>query len=196
MAAAALYRGITAISPHRKELKSHGELTATMMKTKERAQDVEDAVEEDFTLHYRVTDTEDFLKKLLPVEATTVDAILQSMKNQGLYDSQTQRWKGFPVPTPRESGSKEKGKPKEKKPKENSLYGPFTTIAEAIRKVAETQPGFSISKMGSTKWIDYHSKSPTSQDSQAAQLRPDNLFAFQTVADFTPSNEPQVRILF
>ena len=51
------------------------------MKTKEFAQDVEDPVEQDFTLHYHVTETEWFLDKLLRVEATTVNAILESMNN-------------------------------------------------------------------------------------------------------------------
>jgi len=190
MVATAFYRGSTAISPHRQESKSHGELTATMMKTKELARDVQDAVEQDFTLHYRVTDTERFLDKLLPVEATTVNTILQSMKDQNLYDSQTQRWTAFPDLTCRESESEEK-----KKPQEKSLYGPFSAVAEAIRKVAETQRGSSVSRMGATKWVGYHSKSPKSQDTRAAQLRPDALFALQTVADHTASNE-QVGILF
>lgn len=203
--ATALYRGSTAISPHRQPSKSHGELTTTAMKTKEFAQDVKEAVEQDFMLHCRVTDTEKFLDTLLPVEATIVNAILKLMIDDKHYNPQTQRWAGFPDPTPtppRESKSK-KGKSKEKKreskeknPQENSLYGPFTTIAEAIRNAAERQAGSSISQMGSTKWVDYHSKSPMSQDSQAAQLRPDALFAFQTVADLTPSNESQVRISF
>ena len=190
MVATAFYRGSTTISPHRQELKRHGELTATMMKSKESAQDVQDAVEQDFTLHYRVSDTKQFLDRLLPVEETTVNAILQSTKVQKLYNPQTQRWRGFPDPTAQKSESKEK----KKKAKENSLYEPFTTIAETIRTVAETQAGSSISKMGSTKWVDYHSQSPKSQNRRAAQLRPDNLFAFHTVANSIPSNESEVKI--
>jgi hypothetical protein len=99
------------------------------MKTREFAQDVQDAVEQDFTLHYRVTDTEDFLARLLPVEKKTLDAILHDMKHEKLYDTQTQRWKGFPDPTRREEGETDT----KKKPKENSMYGPFCAIAEAIR---------------------------------------------------------------
>jgi len=188
MVATAFYRD--AISLHRQKSKSHGELTATVMKTKELARDVQDAVEQDFTLHYRVTDTQRFLDKLLPVEATTVNTILQSMKDQNLYDSQTRRWMGFPDLTCRESESEKK------KPQEKSLYDPFSAIAEAIQKVAETQRRSSVSKMGATKWVGYHSKSPKSQDTRAARLRPDALFALQTVADHTASNELQVEILF
>src|SRR6266540_439614 len=132
MVASAFYRGSTAISPHRQELKSHGDLTASRMKTRELAQDVQDAVEQDFTLHYRVTDTKQFLDRLLPVEKTTVNAILQYMKKEQFYDSQTQRWTGFPDPTRQERGSKSKKKKKKKKSKETSLYGPFCAIAEAI----------------------------------------------------------------
>ena len=110
--------------------------------------------------------------------------------SQNLYDSQTRRWMGFPDLTCRESESEKK------KPQEKSLYDPFSAIAEAIQKVAETQRGSSVSKMGATKWVGYHSKSPKSQDTRAAQLRPDALFALQTVADHTASNEPQVEILF
>lgn len=116
------------------------------------------------------------------------------MKDKELYNSQTQRWADFPDTTKEKSKSKEK-KSKEKKLHEKSLYGPFTKIAEAIRKVAETKTGSSTSKMGSTNWVDYHSKSPWSQDRRAAQLRPDALFAFRSVANHSALNESQVRAL-
>lgn len=178
------YRGDSGLSP-RRQLKSYGELTATRMKTKELAQDVQDAVEQDFTLHCRVTDTEQFLNQLLPVEKTTLDAILQYMKNKNLYDSTTQRWTGFPDPMHHERGSK----------REKSLYGPFCAIAEAIRGFAEKERPTAL-QMGDAKWVDYHSKSPRSQDRQAARLRPDALFALRVIADQTELNESQVRILF
>ena len=186
----AFYRGDTAISPHRQRLKSHGDLTASKMKTKELVQDVQDEVEADFTLHYRVTDTKQFLDKLLPVEKSTIDQILQHMKDEQIYDSQTQRWTGFPDPTRQES------RLEKKKPKENSLYGPFCAIAEAIRTFAEKQARSSVSGMGTTKWVDYHSKSPRSWDSRAAQLRPDALFALQAIAERTVLKKSQVRIRF
>jgi len=107
------YHGSTTVSPHRQS-KSHGDLTATRLETKELAQDVQDAVEEDLTIHYRVTDTMDFLNRLLPVEKTILDAILKHMKAEELYDSKSRRWKGFSDPMHQESGSKKK-KPKGKK---------------------------------------------------------------------------------
>jgi len=157
------------------------------MKTNELSQDVQDAVEQDFTLHYRVADTTQFLDRLLPVKKSTVDAILQQMKKNKLYDSQTQRWNGFPDPTRQGSETK--------KPKENSLYGPFCAIAEAIREFVEARGRPSGSEMGSSKWVDYHSKSPKSSDSKAAKLRPDALFALRAVAEQTVLMESQVRTL-
>lgn len=55
-------------------------------------------IEQNFTIHCRVAETEKFLDKLLPVPPTTINAILRSMKVQKLYDSQTQRWVGFADP--------------------------------------------------------------------------------------------------
>jgi len=202
------YHGSTTLSPHRQSSKSHGDLTATRFKTKELAQDVQDAVEEDLTIHYRVTDTMDFLDRLLPVEKTKLDAILEHMKAEKLYDSKSRRWKGFPDPTTRqESGSKEKKKPKgkkgekgrkeEKKPKENALYGAFCRVAEAIRVFIEEGKGLgSTSEMGASKWVDYHSKSPKTPDGNAAQLRPDVLFALRSVAEQTVLKDSQVRTTF
>ena len=176
------YYGASTISPHRKP---HGDLTATRMKTNELAQDVLDAVEEDLTLHYRVTETSEFLNRLLPVGKKMLDAILLHMIGEKLYDTHTRRWRGFPEHT-RESR-------KEKKPKENALYGPFCEIAEAIRKFVESRTS---SQMGATQWIDYHSKSPKTPYSNAAQLRPDALFALQAVAEQTVLKEAQVRTPF
>jgi 2,4-dienoyl-CoA reductase-like NADH-dependent reductase (Old Yellow Enzyme family) len=188
------YRGSACISPHRQASKSYGGLTATKMTTRELAQDVQDAVDHDFTLHYRVTDTEQFLDRLLPVQMATCDTILQYMMEKALYDSDTQRWRGYPDPH-KESDQGSGPKRKKKKLKENLLYGPFCATAEAIREFVEKQRPTAL-QMGDTKWMDYHSKSPRSEDSQAARLRPDALFAFQVIADQTVWKECQVRVLF
>ena len=179
------YHGSAGISPRRQNVKrSHGELTATNMHSIERQPDVQDAVEQDFTLHFRVTDTAEFLQKLLPVEKTTVANILQTMKKKVIYDSKSGRWRGFPAPNSEH--------------KEESLYAPFNEIAEAIRlaaeKIKEESP--SASEMGPTIWADYHTRSPKSHDKQAAQLRPDILFALKIVADLAGSNEFKVSIPF
>jgi hypothetical protein len=52
------------------------------MTTRELAQDVQDAVEQDYTLHYRVTDAEQFLDRLLPVQKATCGKMLQYMKEK------------------------------------------------------------------------------------------------------------------
>ena len=160
------------------------------MTNKEFAEDVNAAVEEDLRLHRRVSDTQQFLARLLPVEEDTVNAILHSMKIQHLYNDQTRRWTGFPDPSPPKTKSEDE---REKKP-HRSLYAPFATIAEAICKVAGTFASPSRSKMGRAKWVDYHFKSPKSQGSEAAQLRCENIFVFQTDTALTPSNESQVKI--
>ena len=173
----------TSTTPHRSELKkSHGDLTATRMYTKECQADVQEAVEQDFTLHYRVTGTTQFLDNLLPVEKTIIDKIFQSPDVQKLYDSQKRRWSNFPEP-----GTDFK---------ENSIYGPFNRIAEAIRLAAEKLKKGTPSEMGPTTWADYHTRSPKTHDSKAAQLRPDVLFALKLVADHAQSSAFQVRIPF
>jgi hypothetical protein len=143
----------------------------------------------------------DFLNRLLPVEKTKLDAILKHMKDEKLYDSKSRRWKGFSDPT-RESGSKKKGRkgqkgPKEeKKPKEKALYGAFCRIAEAIRVFIEEKGLGSTSEMGASKWVDYHSQSPKTPSRNAAQLRPDVLFALRAVAEQTVLKDFQVRTTF
>ena len=67
------------------------------MKTVERAADVEQAVENDFDLHFRVTDAEKFLNNLLPVDESIVDEILKKMKVKGVYNIKTERGHGFPT---------------------------------------------------------------------------------------------------
>ena len=183
------YTGDSSLTPHRQP-KSHTGLTATRMKTRELALDVQDDVEGDFTLHYRVTDTDQFLKKLLPVEQATLGAVLLYMTNdEKLYDATTNRWTGFPDPTCQESGATKK----EKKFKEKSLYGPFCAIAEAIHGFLEkSRPA---SQMGDTKWVDYHAKSPKTQDRQAALLRPDVVFALRVIAEQMVLKGYQVRTL-
>jgi len=89
--------------------KSHGDLTATRLKTKELAQDVQDAVEEDLSLHYRVTDSDtiDSLNRLLPVEKTKLDAILEHMKV--LYDSKIVDGRVFQTPHARKVDEETQG---------------------------------------------------------------------------------------
>jgi len=127
------------------------------MKTNELSQDVQDTVKLDFTPQYCVADTCLFLERLLPVKKSTMDTILQHMTDEQIYDSQTQRWKGFPDPTCQESGTESM------EAKENALYGLFCAIAEAISEFVEARGRPSGSEMGLSKWVDYH-------NSESAQL--------------------------
>lgn len=163
------------------QIRPAGELHGTM-DIKEHFTDVEAAVKQDFTLHYRVTSTAKFLKKLLPVEKTIVNKILQKMKEKHLYDPQSRRWALFPHSIDREN-----------KYLETSLYLPFNIIAESIRVAAQEikKADSSGSAMGPARWVDHHSKSPKSHDTQGSQLRPDALFVLEILAR---SKKTKVRI--
>jgi hypothetical protein len=137
--------------------------------------DIKQTDEENVRLHYCVTDTYHFLDKLLPVEPDIVDKILQKMTDDRLYDSQSERWARLPDPGPEFE--------------DESLYGPFLDIVEAIRLAAENlRTG--TAKVGPTMWADYHS-----QQTQVARLRPDVLFALKSLADYVQSEESKVRTL-
>ncbi len=64
----------------------------TIMNTKEVQSQVQAAV----ALHYCATNTAEFLKRLLPVKKRIINTVLQTMKDKGLYDTQSQRWLLFP----------------------------------------------------------------------------------------------------
>jgi hypothetical protein len=149
------------------------------MRNSERQADVQQAVEEDFRLHYRVTDTTQFLDKLLPVEPDIVNKILQKMKDIKIYDPRSNMWAGFP-----KLGTEFT---------ENCLYGPFNTVVEAIRLAAE-ELRTGTAEVGPTMWADYHSKSPKSHDTQGADIRPDVLFALKLLAERAESKNLKVRI--
>jgi hypothetical protein len=144
-------------------------LASTTMNTKEYQADAEAAVEEDFKLHYRTTDTNLFLEKLLPVNEKDVESILKSMEEKGTYKTRSKTWSGFPGRNNREN-----------KYKEAILYTPFQTVAEAIRIAADTLA--KKSDMGPASWVDYHSKSPKSFDGTGAKLRADVVLALDMVA--------------
>ena len=161
-------------------VKGRGSLTATKMKTVERAADVERAVEDDFDLHFRVTDAEKFLNSLLPVDEGIVDEILKKMKVKGIYNIKTERWHGFPT---QKAGATEK-----------TLYAPFNKVANEIRVAAEEirEKSQISTEIGPTEWLDYHTKSPKSQDSQGAKLRPDGLLALQALAKYAEVRVPSL----
>lgn len=119
------------------------------------------------------------IEKLLPVESAVIRKIFKKMKDKKLYVSQSKRWVGFPDPNTEF--------------KENSLYCPFNNIAEEIRLAAEGLRTGTATETGPTMWADYHSRTPRTQDSQAAQLRPDILFALRFLAEHAESEESKVR---
>ena len=60
------------------------------------------------------------------------------------------------------------------------------------KQYVDSQKGdATTSQMGDTKWVDYHTKSPQSQDRHGAQLRPDVLFSLRFIADQTVLEEAE-----
>ncbi|KAF9031202.1 hypothetical protein BDZ89DRAFT_1111886 [Hymenopellis radicata] len=135
----------------------------------ESAATMKEAVNTDFPVHCRVTDTDHFLKIMFPVEDTLVDAIWKKVK---VAHHPQSRWSAFP----------------ESVAKEDELYGAFVSVANAIHNAAEElcphHPGENTARLGgSTTWVDYHSKSPNSVDKDIARIRPDCLLAHSLLHD-------------
>ncbi|KAF8882639.1 hypothetical protein CPB85DRAFT_1442569 [Mucidula mucida] len=127
----------------------------------ESAASMKEAVNTDFPVHCRVTDTEEFLKAMFPIEETLVDAIWDKVKGAHHPES---RWSAFP----------------DSVRKEHELYGAFVSVANVIHRAAEElcsqHPGENSARLGgSTRWVDYHSKAPHSADKTIARIRPDCL---------------------
>ena len=129
------HHGSTSISPHGQQMKSHEELTATVIKTKERAQDVQDAVEQKFTIHCRASRKPD---------SSYVNAILRSMKDQNLSILRLRDGRVSQTP-PLQRVAVNPRRGRRRNFRRSRCMTPL--IAEAIREVAETLVGSSISKM-------------------------------------------------
>ncbi|KAF8998468.1 hypothetical protein BDZ89DRAFT_1083195 [Hymenopellis radicata] len=139
---------------------------------------MKEAVNTDFPVHCRVTDTDQFLKVMFPVEDTLVDAIWKKVK---VAHHPQSRWSAFP----------------ESVAKEDELYGAFVSVANAIHNAAEElcphHPGENTARLGeSTTWVDYHSKSPNSVDKDIARIRPDCLLAHSLLHDRVQTLPPGV----
>ncbi|KAF9460281.1 hypothetical protein BDZ94DRAFT_940467 [Collybia nuda] len=103
-----------------------------------------------------LANTEDFLTKLFPVDASIVDEVYKKLiKKEGTYNLGKKLWKGLPIATEKES----------------SYYQPFVEIVESIRVASESLGKATLC----CRWIDRHSKYPKSRDQDAAIIRPDIL---------------------
>jgi hypothetical protein len=117
--------------------------------------DVDEAVQKELS-SCQLADTDEFLKKILPVDEDLVSQIYNKLVAGGHYDEQTKQWQNLPRI------------PKE----EASMYGPFANLANAIR-VASTIP-FYCSNLGQRcNWYDRHEQQPKSRDENAPAIRPD-----------------------
>ncbi|KAF8882647.1 hypothetical protein CPB85DRAFT_1442579 [Mucidula mucida] len=142
----------------------------------ESAASMKEAVNTDFPVHCRVTDTEEFVKAMFPIEETLVDAIWDKVKGAHHPES---RWSAFPRSVR----------------KEHELYGAFVSVANVIHRAAEElcsqHPGENSARLGgSTRWVDYHSKAPHSADKTIARIRPDCLLAHSLLHDRVKNLSP------
>ncbi|GLB35546.1 hypothetical protein LshimejAT787_0211110 [Lyophyllum shimeji] len=105
-----------------------------------------------------------------------IQKVPDTMVDKGYYANK--RWEGFPVPG--KVMDKAEGKAAgRRRPLEKELYGAFVNIANAIHEAAKeatkAEHQSASHSIGATKWVDYHSRSPESQDVDAAEIRPDCL---------------------
>lgn len=130
---------------------------------KETKKDVEEAVEHDFGRHCRIAKTKDFLENLLPVDENLIKGTLSKMQDTGDYADG--RWSCFPTP--------------ESHQKEVAVGAAWTEISNKIHKAVEEQVGLTEDNMylGATEWVDSHSTTPTTEDKDAAPIRPDSVSA-------------------
>ncbi|KAF8963675.1 hypothetical protein BDZ97DRAFT_988602 [Flammula alnicola] len=131
---------------------------------KETAEDVKEAVERDFQMHCRVAETDALMAKLLPVPDSVITKVLKKMEVNCCYVAG--KWKAFPSPNAAQ--------------KEEEVYKAFISVANAIREAAEEvmkEEGSSHERLGANEWVDYHSRTPISQDTDGAPIRPDALLA-------------------
>ena len=134
----------------------------------ETAERVRADVKDDFLKHCRVADTQAFLKKMFPISDQIIDAMLATLTTSKAYDE------GHWFTT-------------KAKAKEDALYQPFVDAANAIHSAAVSlREGHHMDKNGSianTKWVDYHSTAPQTEDQYMAQIRPDCLLATNQAHD-------------
>ncbi|KAF9031218.1 hypothetical protein BDZ89DRAFT_1037587 [Hymenopellis radicata] len=124
-------------------------------------------IQADFPLQCRVTDTEQFLKSIFPVQEIHIEAIWEKLKLTHYTHS---RWKAFPKTVAKED-----------------LHGAFVSIGNAIHNAAEVLSSHyhevdNARLGGSTKWVDHYSKSPN-LNKDLARIRPDCFLAHSLLHD-------------
>lgn len=143
---------------------ARAQTTTTMARTKSYASDMDKAVYIDLSNHFLISDTAEFLEKLLPVSESCVDTILKVLTKKSVYKDG--RWAKMPASN---------------NAKEDEIYKPFVEIANAISdQVATTGMGAQGRVNG--VWVDRHSKSPKSPDEDAAKICPDCLYVSSSAA--------------
>ena len=138
-----------------------------MYREKDTAAVISQAVHADVSRNFRVADTHEFLRRILPVPEELLDLVLQTLTDDGTYDRVAQRWNGMP---------------ESDQVKEEAFYDPFCKIANSIRKCVEEHMAGLGKKNQAVKgvWLNRAKKPPQSADEFAALIRPDCIFTTNT----------------
>ncbi|TFY58769.1 hypothetical protein EVG20_g8025 [Dentipellis fragilis] len=113
--------------------------------------DVDKMVFEELKDHTSIVDTDKFLVNLLPVATEAIDAVLNTLKSNGLYADG--RWTGFPAATVT---------------LERELYGPFVKHTTAIIDAC-----ISAHEFHKLRWVQRPDSAPISLDKLTPASRPD-----------------------
>ena len=136
-------------------IKASGSLASTHIPTK--AVDVNQMVLDELQYNTGIADTDAFINALLDVDKKIVSDIYDKLVEAKKYDTVNERWAGFPL---------------ESEGTESALYHPFVIAANAINEACAVVSPPLATRIHSS-WLDRHSISPSSRDSDAPAIRPD-----------------------
>jgi hypothetical protein len=133
---------------------------SSMLREKDTAQELANAVLADLSRNFRVCDTTEFLRKNLPVPTELVDHILATLTKSGVYDRRARHWKGIP---------------KSQLAAEDRHYEPFCLVANGIQNLVEDYIAKRDMPQTTTKgiWLNRANKTPKSPNKDSAWVRPD-----------------------
>jgi hypothetical protein len=143
---------------------------SSMLREKDTAQELSNAVRADLARNFRLCDTAEFLQKNLSVPPELLDITLATLIDKGVYDGEAKRWRDMP---------------KSDQDAEHRHYDPFCNIANQIRSSVEryiADPEDNTRSAVKGIWLNRATKSPKSANADSASVRPDLLLATTTDA--------------
>jgi hypothetical protein len=144
---------------------------SSMLREKDTAQELSNAVRADLARNFRLCDTAEFLQKNLSVPTELLDLTLATLTHKGVYDGEAKRWNDMPTSD---------------QVAEDRHYDPFCNIANQIRSSVERY--IAHPEQAKTRnavrgiWLNRATKAPKSANADSASVRPDLLLATTTEA--------------